>query len=534
MSGYGFSPDPEWNLLVLSDLHLGDQLPGEDRTRVQWNADFISHHFCAFLDYYARHRVDDRPWRLLLAGDMIDFMRINIPADESEDQAPRSQPSNEQEAWHLPPGDIQGALQKVEQVFTIHQRTFQKLGQFLMHGHEVIMITGNHDAELNWIEVQEAIREQLFQLTLGGGEQAEPHKHVFEEKLRFLPWFYYEPDRIYVEHGHMYDRYCNIEDFLALNESQAPDEILSFSHLLTQYQFRSEEAFSGLPLEHIDEWTAGDMLSWLLSRPTRQKWLLFVHITSLVWALVRTAWSSHYRRASALPHHCRQQALRRIAHEQGLPVEAIEPLQRFITVPIHARLFDTIQSLYLDRVALVGLTVFFMLVGLVAPWSAFSRAAFLTLIATCFVGAFSYLSKRHPATQAAPALLSAAYRISSYLRAPLIVFGHSHQFARKWLHQSQLYINLGSWVPSELVSEEWLTPPLPQDTEALPHTPPFGLSSVPSFETTFIMLTTDQGKHSVFVGQWQSQGGPPLLQEVEYKKNPNTEEALATALPETC
>lgn len=491
----------KWNLLVLSDLHLGDQLPGESRERVQWNADVLSHHLCGFLDHHAANRKNGLPWRLLIAGDMIDFMRIHIPLEENQ-----ASPGSDRTEWYLPPNTVEGALQKLDQVLAIHHNTFAAFSRFLLAGNEVVMITGNHDAELNWIEVQESLREQLYRLSLNEGTC---ERAAFYQRVRFMPWFYYEPDRIYVEHGHLYDRYCNIENFLTLQDTdEHPEtELLSFSHFATHYQYRSEQAFSGLPLEHLDQWTGMQMLRWLLTRPTRQKIQLATQIIGMIVCLLRTAWNARYRHATALPPQKRQVVFRQIAKEQGLPVEAIEPLQQFIQPPIHAGVFDTIQSLYLDRMALVAGTVFGFLVLLVAPWPVYLRAALMTIAAAGFVAIFGVLSKSHPPAESAQQLLSAAYRIASYLHTPLIVFGHSHELERQWLCSDQLYVNIGTWIPPGDHHEAGTQEPQPTEM-GLPHTPPFAIPSVPVHQTPFLMLTYDGKEQQTVMGYWDNQSAP--------------------------
>src|SRR6185436_1448078 len=68
------------NLLVVSDLHFGEELlPGaghERRRAVELGAAA----FCEFLAYYTARRSGGRPWRLVINGDCFDFMSVLIPA----------------------------------------------------------------------------------------------------------------------------------------------------------------------------------------------------------------------------------------------------------------------------------------------------------------------------------------------------------------------------------------------------------------------------------------------------------------------
>src|SRR5438552_17261593 len=61
------------NLLAISDLHLGcDLRPGQNLDRPR-PAD---HALASFLEWHADHRTERKPWRLILNGDIVDFVAI--------------------------------------------------------------------------------------------------------------------------------------------------------------------------------------------------------------------------------------------------------------------------------------------------------------------------------------------------------------------------------------------------------------------------------------------------------------------------
>jgi len=68
------------NLLIVSDLHFGEELlPGasvERRHAVELGAAA----FREFLRYHTVRRRDGRIWRLVIAGDLFDFMSVVISA----------------------------------------------------------------------------------------------------------------------------------------------------------------------------------------------------------------------------------------------------------------------------------------------------------------------------------------------------------------------------------------------------------------------------------------------------------------------
>src|SRR5687767_14151205 len=52
------------NIIVVSDLHLGDSLRPSEPGFLR-NLARLNRALCRFLKHYARHRVDGRPWRLV-------------------------------------------------------------------------------------------------------------------------------------------------------------------------------------------------------------------------------------------------------------------------------------------------------------------------------------------------------------------------------------------------------------------------------------------------------------------------------------
>ncbi len=505
----------ESNLLILSDLHLGEQEPGEDRGYVEQRADILASQFGTFLEHYSQNRKDGLPWRLVIAGDMIDYMRIHVPYDNHEgwtDVANHTTPRSDQALWKLPEHDLSGTLAKTEQLFKLNRKTFHHLVRFLLAGHELALVTGNHDAELDWPEVQSLIRERLGEIA----RREKPHADLkaLQDRIQFCPRFYYEPGRVYIEHGHFYDGYCKTEDEappIWVSQGLKDRRLDSFSHRLNYSQFSNPKAFNSLPLHNIDQWSAGDILLWYLKRPFTQQFLLFRAFVTMVFQLVLMAWSRSFRELLNKKGTDREIALQRWAKDHNLPVEAVEPLQKYVTPAIHTRLFDTIQALYLDRMLLLATTGFAMTVLLVAPWSPIHKAGLLTATSVGFVATFQYLSKRRPLSETIPMLINAAAKISNYLNTPLVIMAHSHHYEQKQLENGKLYVNLGSWVvPHELIH----TAPEPRPLHGLPNTPHTAVDAVPDFQTRYMMITSQQHPHHCSVGSWSYLDGSPVVEPV--------------------
>jgi UDP-2,3-diacylglucosamine pyrophosphatase LpxH len=89
-------------------------------------------------------------------------------------------------------------LWKLDKLIYGHYVLFTAIADFLEKGNELIIIPGNHDIE--WIipAIQESFKKQLSELLL-------PPKDL-QERIKFLPWFYYDPLlSVFVEHGSQYD-----------------------------------------------------------------------------------------------------------------------------------------------------------------------------------------------------------------------------------------------------------------------------------------------------------------------------------------
>src|SRR3990167_2224055 len=67
------------NILVVSDLHFGEELlPGATSDR-RHAVELGEQAFKEFLAHHTSHRLGGRPWRLVIAGDLFDFMSVFVP-----------------------------------------------------------------------------------------------------------------------------------------------------------------------------------------------------------------------------------------------------------------------------------------------------------------------------------------------------------------------------------------------------------------------------------------------------------------------
>jgi len=181
---------PPADLVVVSDLHLGR---GKNPATRRWHrleAFLYDEDFLAFCRWLCREQQGRGvPLRLVLNGDVFDFLRIE-PERGPLAEGPRFGPL-------LTPALAAGL---VRDVLDGHRAFADGLAEVLAAGHEVVLVPGNHDLELQWEPVQEEVRRGLAARLEARG--APPGAGA---GLSFAPWFLHEPGRIWIEHGCQYD-----------------------------------------------------------------------------------------------------------------------------------------------------------------------------------------------------------------------------------------------------------------------------------------------------------------------------------------
>ena len=192
---------PARHTFVVSDLHL-TEAEEVNPQRPLWKRYkqrdlFIDHSFSGWLSH-AVSMVEDEggsasDMELVLAGDIFDFdavlsvpMRPPWPVHWLE----RRRGLEPQEAK---------SRYKIELILHDHAVWVEALKKLISAGGQVVFIVGNHDLELQWPSVQQAIASAL-EVSL------EDEKH-----LLFVEWFIISGDTL-IEHGNQYDAYCVCSD----------------------------------------------------------------------------------------------------------------------------------------------------------------------------------------------------------------------------------------------------------------------------------------------------------------------------------
>src|SRR5262249_43491478 len=136
------------NILVISDLHLGEDLrPGVANLSHLRHLVKLERALEAFLTHHTRERLDGKPWTLVVNGDMVDFLAVQM-MPEAGDEA-----DDEERLYGLGFDEV-CSQKKLERVIVRHTGVFSRLAEFVGAGNELVIVVGNHDPEFHYPRVQ--------------------------------------------------------------------------------------------------------------------------------------------------------------------------------------------------------------------------------------------------------------------------------------------------------------------------------------------------------------------------------------------
>lgn len=360
-------------LLVLGDIHLHD---GSDRS--------VSEDFAALIG----RALADGPFRLVLSGDVYD---LAVAGD-----APLPERLAAIDAWHP--------------VF------HDALARLCRAGGQVILVPGNHDAEM-----------------------AEPEGRAFFEArvpgARVSPWFHREPGVAHVEHGHQYDP-DNTHPHPLASDGDPLGVLLTRRVLSRLGDLRLLRVAHATPIPIL--------LQCFLGYGLRTPGLVVRYALlglATVWRGARGFGAARALGAS------RAEAL---AAELELPPAELRRLGDLSAASVLENRPATFRRMYLDRlfasVAMVagGIAAALGIVRLSSAGAVACAAA--ALIAATILSPNRYVGLVHERLRAA------AHRIAALTGAPRVVFGHAHQ-----LHDDGTYLNTGSFgMPPRGAPRTWV------------------------------------------------------------------------------
>ena len=391
------APPPSHNLLLVSDVHLARFRPH----MMQGGQNL----FGAFLDHHARTRLGQRPWRLIVNGDLLDFDHQASSIHERSHEAE--------------------SLLLFEGIEAASRDAFLGFARFLEAGHEVVIIPGNHDRDLMWPRVREAFVEAVGVHLLDRAALA---------RLSFHDWFYYEPGRIYVEHGHQYEpdtSLCGMLDpFIegsptAIRRDLATWWIADFCPLIPEIAY------------HVDH-TRGPLfyLPIVIRSLAWKAPYLWVKLLSFIF---RTVASAGIQTVRSSARHAERRA--QLGRESGLGEEKLRAIEACMITPRISSRLQTAGRLHMAAAVIFPFVAVFGVLGaILGSWLLGGWA--LGLFGALVVLNMS-VSSRFAGHNVA-SLRKAAGQLQELVGTPIVSFGHNHAATDEPAGAGR-YLNSGTW-----------------------------------------------------------------------------------------
>jgi UDP-2,3-diacylglucosamine pyrophosphatase LpxH len=415
------------NLLIVSDLHFGEELlPGASQERRR-AIELGSSAFREFLRYYTVRRRDGRPWRLVIAGDLFDFMSVVVPATKD-----RPAKTADERRFGLGRG-IQPGVDRMRMICAAHQPLLGELGRFAAAGHTVDIVVGNHDVELLAPDVVTELMRQLA--AAGADDRALP-------RIAVVPWFIYLPGVCWIEHGHVYDEACSFEFNLAPMDPKDGWLIYNADYAAVRYL---GSAVPELDPHGIEEWGLWGYMRYTLGLGLRSGgglWIAYARFVGALFAARRLHRSFKRRDRRRREHRGR---LAEVVRAGGITSETGAAIDRLARTPLTVSGRRVARMLMLDRFGIgLGsvLAIAILLIGYPLGW-AMLGAAGVTLGAV----ALTRWLGTHMVSSQLP-MRSVPQRLRSLVDAPVVVFGHTHDPRWQKLRTGGLYVNAGTWLPA--------------------------------------------------------------------------------------
>ncbi|MDH5672207.1 MAG: metallophosphoesterase [Myxococcales bacterium] len=479
-------PPERPNYLLLSDVHLGGDLV---QHAAPWTAGrlgaelALDRKLSALLAHYRRERDPERPWTLVIAGDLVDFVGMSVSA---RDPSRLSTPLTEEEHSHGLGSAADHAAEKMRRVAERHPTVFRALAEFVADGHALLIVRGNHDVEFYWEPAQRAFIDALVDALVGLQPELQRDaeaRAAFEQRIEFRHWFYYRDDLLYVEHGHQYDEACAYTHVLAPRSPRDPRRLdYSFSDILLRFVVRPTR---GLGCDGHETTSLFFYLRLAFSMGIGGCLSLGYRFFSAVFEMIRV-WRDHLdERARALrAEHERRMAL--VAERFSLQLDKVRALSALSAKPVTRRFSAILRAVFLDLIAVgLGAAVLLLVVAgfrLLPPLQ-------LGLLASLIAAGFVLWLKRPRAFDSTQALRAGAEAVAKVLPARFIVMGHTHVPVMESVAEESVYINLGAWAVDDL--EEFEVAPAP---------------------CTYLVIRQQQAGPVAELRRWDAEQGPVLLQ----------------------
>jgi UDP-2,3-diacylglucosamine pyrophosphatase LpxH len=183
------SPTPTRHVVVISDAHLSQAHPDDDRDPDWMRYRRREHHPDADLEILIDLLLSTFPdpardaVELCFNGDVLDFDCPRVEGGRS--------------TLDDTPTDEAGCAEQARRILADHPRWVAAVARLIEAGHRVLFVAGNHDVELAFPAVRAAVLDAIQGATGAPLELA--------SRVRFRGWFHVTEGGVYLEHGSQYD-----------------------------------------------------------------------------------------------------------------------------------------------------------------------------------------------------------------------------------------------------------------------------------------------------------------------------------------
>lgn len=366
---------------VVSDLHLGAP---ESKA-------------AAPLAAFLAHITSGPPCSLIINGDGFDLLALRVmPGDVGI----LTGLHDDDHTWGLG-GRERAAITKLTVLCEREAIAIEALRALVRAGHELHVVAGNHDPELAFPAVADALREAL-----ADGADARVVVH---------PWFVWAAGHAWIEHGHQYDPYCSFDDPLRPASDQTEPDI-NVGTAVMRY------LVTGLESGQHGQWDRGFFghLEWALTGGNLHRALeaYYTMIRRLLgtWVLAVDPREAFRRRAD------RKERLREVSAQSGIALGTLARIHALRRPPLVRRLGPLMRAIMLDRLVVVVAAPILTLFGAAAGGlTGVGLASALALALAVVV----FRAAPEP-TDPRPAMRAAGARAARILGVRHVLHGHTH------------------------------------------------------------------------------------------------------------
>ena len=428
-------------LIVISDLHLSAGY-NEETGRYSRNEDFFfDEEFKRFLEYLQEANPGNN--HLIIAGDLFDFLQIDghLGKELSEKKEAPFKITKRELKFGLGTEEEKTAW-KLGVIVNGHEVFFQALATFLSKKNALSIITGNHDIELYWEKVQNALVGHIVNF-----EPDQEIRQQIKERISFYPWFYYDKDyKTYIEHGNQYDTSNSFQYLLYPVFGPNSKRLwLPFGSFFVRYFFNKLEISNPFadnikpPTEYMKWAWNEDKLQFLEN--------IYHYLPTMFRVFLKGGKLSKTEKRQLAEKN--EKELEKLGQELGLALDAVTNIYSLIARPFTRNKLKIILTFAGTFFPIITLIVFIVLFAL-SQYFHFSFWASLSSLGLLIVPiakwALSKSFQKDPFEKILP-------EIKAFLKdVQIIVFGHTHDPDIRRVDKETSYFNTGTW--TTVFSEE--------------------------------------------------------------------------------